>query len=243
MEANEKIREARQLMKDVTKSKYFRESERARHQLGEEKVERFGKTIQNDIDSKVWSFLFFTSAFGDIFDSASRDQFMQSIQDDPPEFTVSTAEATAFDLASRSGDLFVQSVERLFQQLEGRFKSHSGFGFGEKFILTGCVSGPQGVNYYSEGLIRDLDRIFYLLDGKSPPPRYGGILGALREEIQRHGFDGVLPGTTSTDYFDLRWYKNKNLHVTVKDDTMLDKLNKVLRGDRESSLGYTPHST
>lgn len=84
--------------------------------------------------------------------------------------------------------------------------------------------------------MRDLDRVFHILDKQEIPERYGGIVGALPNEI---GTCFSLPesaGEAKTPYFRIKWFKNGNVHVTILADDLLAKLNRVLREGQVNGL-------
>ncbi len=79
------------------------------------------------------------------------------------------------------------------------------------------------VSHYHEKNIRALDNVFHLLDGKGTVKTHRG---PLMDAIEATGPDG----RAETEYFKVRCYQNRNLHIEFKRADLLAKLNGIVGG-------------
>jgi len=233
-EASEKIGEANKLLARATLTSNSYRFSVDRHTLARIGEHQFIEATRKKIDQYVWRHIFNTSSLGDLFNSKTRREFEKKLEEDPPEVTVDTVVATAMNLAGNAGDMFTQSVHDLYTLLRRRFKSHSGFGFGSRLIFEGMMSWGY-IGTHCEQCIWDLERVVYILDGKSPPERYGGILGMTREYRRNNGQHDT--GEVENEYFKCRWYKNGNLHVWLLREDITAKMNATLENSNQLGAG------
>lgn len=195
----------------------------------------FGDRARRELDKRVWWNLLNATPLGDAFNAKTSDAFYRQIDREPPEVTLENITATMLDLAARAGDMFEQSVYDRYKGLSSNYRTNEGFGFGNKIILTGVMES-SGISYWHEEEVRDLDRIFHVVDGKPAPERYGGLIGAIKTARKERGGYGSCQGEGESDYFAFKWYKNGNMHITFKDQELVDTINLILNKHHEKEL-------
>src|SRR6185437_8743952 len=115
-----------------------------------------------------------------------------------------------------------------FSDLDRRFRSHDGWKIGSRVILSYAFGTFGGWNYHrnQRDTLMDIERVFYILDGRRMPPGYAGIVGAV-EESRGRGMD-PRQSYTESEFFRVRGFKNGNAHVWFKRDDLVEKVNKLL---------------
>jgi hypothetical protein len=101
------------------------------------------------------------------------------------------------------------------------------FELGKKVIIPYIVERGWGgggfhVNYYREKNLIALDKVFYLLDGKSMMTE--GYRSPLVDKINEG------KGAGETDYFSFKCYGNNNLHLEFKRIDLVKEFNRVAGG-------------
>lgn len=174
------------------------------------------------IDAHGWNYLLSESGMRTFMDAKAREQWNQQIAEgDVPELTAANIEATFAQLYGARGEMFERGVLQCFRRLSWDYKSNSPFRFGKKIIVKGLLS--QGCsNYHVTNELDDLTRVFSVLDGKPEPDHRHGI-SSLISHAQR-----LRTAEAENVYFQLRWFKNGNGHLTFLRADLVDEMNKIL---------------
>lgn len=199
----------------------------------------FVERARKEVDETVWRNLVM-GHLGDLFNSHTAEEFNEQLRKDPPVVSVANVQATMLSLTAEAGNMFEQNCYDLFNRLPSKYRTNDGFGFGSKIILDHIMEW-SGVSYHMVDNIHDLDSIFHILDGKSKPARYGGLVGAIKEARQGKGY-GSCSGEGESEYFKFKWYKKGSLHITFKDPEQVEKLNLILSQQHEKALAQETKS-
>jgi hypothetical protein len=164
-------------------------------------------------------------------DREEREKFDQSIKNDPPEATPDNFLATFARLAGEADMIFRRGLVNAFSRLSRDYKSNDGFKIGERTVLTWGVSFCKIMNWfrfstYAEEVLRDVDRVVHVLDGKPAPEYQQGLCAALRGAMQDYRKGGST--TVETPYWRARFFKNGNLHLWLLRDDLRTRANKLI---------------
>jgi hypothetical protein len=97
-----------------------------------------------------------------------------------------------------------------------------------RFVLPGHKSLYRGLDYYSYQTLRDIDKVFAMLDGKSAPALSLETLFASAFEELRSG------ARKSASYFDVRYYPGTGtIHFFPTNKTLVDRLNRIVGRRRQ----------
>jgi hypothetical protein len=152
---------------------------------------------------------------------------------DVPDFTVENINAFLENLKNSLPQIFVESVNEVFNWLRPwnceKYKTNeknAKFELGEKIIIESAMDsyGFRGFSSYRENMFRNLDNIFHIMD-KQPTAIYPKDIKTL---VSIAGKDGNL---LETDYFSMKWFKNRNMHVKFKRMDLVEKLNAIAGGN------------
>lgn len=188
----------------------------------------FLKSARFITDRRVWGHLVGMTDLENLMDKTAKDQFRQQLMTDPPEVTVENVYATLEQFAADAGTIWKRGIAAAFSSLDRRFRSHDGWRVGSRMIFDRAIDEYGYWSRFSNRAdsLRDVERVFFMLDGKSPPDRYAGVVGAI-ETSRRHG-RGARQSEAETEYFKARCFKNGNLHLWFKRDDLVERVNRLL---------------
>lgn len=178
------------------------------------------------VDRAVWNHLIYSTGMEALMDHTARQQFRNQLEAEPPEVTVDNCFATIHTLLGSADQIFRRGIAEVFSKLDRRFRTHDGFKFGNKVILTNAVNNFGSWNHYrhTNELLRDVERTFHILDGK-PVPEYTGSFVAKVSGAMR--WDDIAC-VVEDDYFKARVFQNCNMHLWFKRADLVEKVNKML---------------
>ncbi len=94
-----------------------------------------------------------------------------------------------------------------------------------RFVIPGnaAESWRQSISWDGEQMLRDFDKVFSMLDGKTEPDVSLG-------SVFRHRFNDLKHGSReSSSYFDVRYYpKRGTIHFFARDKKLVDRLNRLV---------------
>lgn len=185
------------------------------------------------VDADVWSHIIERTELERLMDKKAKDEFRQQLSKDPIEFTVENAIATLEGFLARSGEIFARGVAEAFSALDRRFKTHDGFKIGSRVIINGAFDEFGHWVHHSWGdnhrdTLQDIERVFFVLEGKTPPLQYAGIVGAIDEARKDHPRMSASRYEVESEYFLARVFLNGNLHLWFKRRDLVVQVNKTL---------------
>lgn len=199
---------------------------------------RFADECRTIVDRDMWRSFIVGTPIGGLMDAEERKRFEDSLTGHNavvPEVTPESVEATMLRLHDDGPMLFRRGLVNAFRTLASEYRSHDGFKVGPKVILS------YGFQVYRDGglgsfqvdaKLRDVDRVFHVLDGKPAPEDHGaGACGAVRLA------HGQRLTQAETDYFHLRWFGNGNLHIRFKRLDLLLKVNRIIAEHYGAAVG------
>lgn len=188
---------------------------------GDASVEAFRKHL----DARTWVRLVDMAGIRQLMDRTAKDQFFKELAGAVPPVTEDAVWSALEALAGDAKLIFQRGLARAFSDLDRRFKSHDGFKIGGRIVLTRVFDDYGHWNYHNSAreTIADVERVFAVLDGKSPNP--GALVAAV--DASRQGY-GPRQGVCESDYFRLRTFMNGNAHLWFTRDDLVDAANRML---------------
>lgn len=201
--------------------------------------EAFLAECQQQIDRAMWEHLILSTGIERLMDKQEREAFRQQLADDPPPATSDNILATFQRLAGDAGLIFQRGLAQAFSRLDRRFRSHDGFKIGSRVVFSNAFSDGHW-NYYSkkDEDLRDVERVFAVLDGKQHPDRASGIVGTI--DAARPRAWGAQAFEADGEYFNVRVFKNGNVHCWFKRDDLVERVNRVLADFYGATIGASP---
>jgi len=164
-----------------------------------------------------------------------------------PDITESNMIAMLESNVKNIGSFLQEAIAECFDQLRPYHRGDNGDGMktnkvyeiGERVVIHYAVSQGYSrtasfrVSYHEAKtqLIRCLDNVMHLLDGKGAVPTHAGPLVDALNGPENHG-------RVETDYFKAKCFKNQNLHLRFK---RLDLLAELNRRGAEGSMQLPGH--
>jgi len=193
------------------------------YQLDQGDVHDLVTVVRAGLDREAWAHLRDALGLKAVMDAQAIKDFNASLKA-PPEFTLDNAAMTFREMVMNADQIFERGVITVFQSLDRQaFRRNNAFRVGASLVMKGAL-GDYGFNHYGEReqQVRDLDRIFHLLDGRTPKDPLCDAAAWVSQASR------TKPAVVETDYLRFKLYKNQNLHVWFKDRTLLDKVNRII---------------
>ena len=190
--------------------------------------------VRKAIDTGVWEYALDALGLKNIMDATTIAKFREENTKNPAEVTMENLIATMDDLGSRRVEIFDQGVINLFDKLDRTFKTNPSFRVEKKIIMKDALSNNwSGWNHYrgADDQLRDLDRIFHLLDGK-PPKDHLMDAAAVVGRVQSK------PDEVETDYMTFKLCANGNLHIGLKRPDLVTSINRIIAEHKGAVLGH-----
>jgi hypothetical protein len=197
-------------------------------------IEKEVDKVRKSIDTGVWEYALDVLGLKNIMDATTIAKFREENEKNPAEVTMENLIATMDDLGSRRVEIFDQGVVNLFDKLDRTFKTNPSFRVEKKIILKDALdTSYSGWNHYrrADDQLRDLDRIFHLLDGK-PPKDIMMDAAAVVGRVQSK------PDETETDYMTFKLCANGNLHIGFKRPNLVAGINRIIAEHKGTVLGH-----
>lgn len=212
--------------------------------------EQWLRTVTRLVDISVWHHLVRMTELESIMDRTAKEQLYSSLKWVPerlswrrdsmgelinpeeiqgiPPVTEENVLATIEKWAGEAELVFRRGIAEAFSSLDRRFRSHDGFKVGSRLILTYFADEWGSVKSWGRqaDTLRDIERTFLVLDGRSPRASYAGILGQIEHE-RRGGFSPRQSEHVG-EYFRVVIYKNGNAHLWFTRADLVKKVNHLL---------------
>lgn len=187
-------------------------------------------TLKPGLKEKFWTHVITRSGIKNVMHHRVRRELENQMRDNRtmPEFSVEVVHATLYGWAESSQDVFTQMCQetfRLFLPWREKYKTNKLHRIDKRIVMDGAMGWySSSVGEHATEKLRDLDRIFHQLDGKSPPEYPHDLVSVINDEARLKNEDA------ETEYFYARWYQNKNIHLTFKRLDLLSEFNRIGAG-------------
>ena len=188
-------------------------------------------TARRLTDIDVWSYVIGITNLESLMDKEAKDEMRKELQDNPPEVTADNVFATIERFVTDADMIFKRGVANMFSKLDRRFRSHDGWKIGGRVILNGAFDELGSWNYHRNhrDTITDIERAFFILDGRKVPESWHGLVYTIDEARRKEGYNlRARQSEIDSEFFKIRIYKNGNAHVWFKRDDLVRKVNRLL---------------
>jgi len=182
--------------------------------------------LTKEIDSKFWNKLIQMGEFRELMNSKRIDELNNQLRENPPAFTVDTATATLTKLINERPKLLTELVESAFK---GRSKSHKSNGkmkIDKKQIFSSVFNQSGYTCSFSRSaeIINDICKAISILTGT----KRDNVINKLVRGEELFTFDNKVK---------FKSFMNGNVHMTILDEDLINKLNDVLNGCYKGQIG------
>ncbi|EMM0436657.1 restriction endonuclease subunit M [Enterobacter sp. CGMCC 5087] len=194
-----------------------------------EEPETAMKAITCNIDRGIWRELMQQSGMLSLMDAQARDQWYNSLEkDDIPAVSEKNILSTFEQLHLNKGEVFERGVINVFKGLSWDFKTNSPCKFGTKIIVSGLVKCDRwgfGLNWgWRRDQLADLERMLFLLDGKTIPDNRHDVTIRLMDFIRDNPHQQVF----EDELFTIRYFQKGSGHITFKRMDLVEKMNDII---------------
>lgn len=183
------------------------------------------KELTKQTDRKIWDHIVELGQFRELMTIKEQRKINDALESCPP-VTIETVTATFAGLLANRPNMLHDLVETAFLERSSGYKSNGGNKINKKQVIDGVFCRYGFTNWGSRPCDRleDLTKAVSILVGMEKPH----ITNILAKEREYIAFEGKVKYVA---------YQNGNVHVTILDKTLLDKLNDVLAGAMGAKLG------
>ncbi|CAI1835376.1 Uncharacterised protein [Serratia quinivorans] len=194
-----------------------------------EKAETAMPVITRNLDRDIWRDLMKRSGMLAIMDAQARGQWYRNLEGDTiPAISEESIYSTFEQLHRDKGEVFERGVINVFKSLSWDYKSNHPCKFGKKVIVNGLVSYNQWgftLNHsYRRDQLADLERMLFLLDGKTIPDNRGDVTIRLMDHIR----DNPSKDVYEDEFFSIRYFQKGTAHITFKRCDLTEKMNDIV---------------
>ncbi|VUT04554.1 hypothetical protein SB6423_04062 [Klebsiella pasteurii] len=194
-----------------------------------EKPDKAMKAITRNIDRRIWRDLMSKSGMLALMDAEARDEWLKSLEKgDIPAICEANILSTFEQLHQSKGEVFERGVINVFKGLSWDYKTNNPCYFGKKIIVNNLVKYDKWGYSLSWGWRRDqladLERMLFLLDGKTIPDNRHDVTIRLMNFIR----DNPRQQVFGDDLFTIRLFQKGSGHITFKRMDLVEKMNDII---------------
>lgn len=185
--------------------------------------------ITRNIDRSIWRDLMLKSGMMALMDAQARDQWHKNLEEgDLPAISEANILSTFEQLHLNKMEVFERGIINVFKGLAWDYKTNSPCSFGKKIIINNLVTHNHwgfSLNWgWRRDQLADLERMLFLLDGKSIPDNRGDVTIRLMEHIR----DNPSKNVYEDDFFSIRYFQKGTAHITFKRCDLTEKMNDIV---------------
>ncbi|MDN0089025.1 DUF4942 domain-containing protein [Yersinia nurmii] len=194
-----------------------------------EKPVKAMKAMTRNIDRRIWRDLMNKSGMLSLMDAQARDEWHKSLEkDDIPAISEDNILSTFEQLHQSKGEVFERGVINVFKGLSWDYKTNNPCYFGKNIIVNNLVKYDKWGYSLSWGWRRDqladLERMLFLLDGKTIPDNRHDVTIRLMDFIR----DNPRQQVFEDDLFTIRLFQKGSGHITFKRMDLVEKMNDII---------------
>lgn len=178
------------------------------------------------VDSEGWAYLLEQSGLRSFLDSEAREEWDERLRKGTaPELTPENVGGVFGALHQDRQALMERGVLRVFKGLSWDHKTNQPVAFGKKLIIKDVLTCYLGADWRTANKLDDLTRALHWIQG-TPEPDARQSLGRTTNG----------PGLYECEHFTLKVFKKRTGHLTFKNPTGVDGLNRILAKHYPSAL-------
>ncbi|QLX96726.1 DUF4942 domain-containing protein [Enterobacter sp. RHBSTW-00593] len=194
-----------------------------------EDVDKAITAITRNIDRSIWRDLMLKSGMMALMDAQARDLWHKNLEEgDLPAISEANILSTFEQLHQNRIEVFERGIINVFKGLSWDYKTNSPCSFGKKIIINNLVTYNRwgfSLNWgWRRDQLADLERMLFLLDGKSIPDNRSDITTRLMEHIR----DNPAKDVYEDEFFSIRYFQKGTAHLTFKRLDLVERMNDII---------------
>ncbi|EBQ9252234.1 DUF4942 domain-containing protein [Salmonella enterica subsp. enterica serovar Newport] len=194
-----------------------------------EKTETAMKAITRNLDREIWRDLMKKSGMLSIMDAKARDEWYNSLEkDDIPAISEANILSTFEQLHHNKQEVFERGIINVFRGLSWDYKTNNPRYFDKKIIVNNLMKYDKwgySLNWgWRRDQLADLERMLYLLDGKTIPDNRHDISIRFMDFVRDNPHQQVF----EDDVFTIRYFQKGSGHITFKRLDLVERMNDIV---------------
>ncbi|WP_320733937.1 DUF4942 domain-containing protein [Enterobacter kobei] len=194
-----------------------------------EKRETAMKAITRNLDRGILRDLMKRSGLLSLMDAAAREQWYNSQEkEDIPVVSEANILSTFEQLHHNKQEVFERGIINVFRGLSWDYKTNNPCYFGKKIIVNNLVKYDKwgyGLNWgWRRDQLSDLERMLFLLDGKTIPDNRHDVTIRMMDFIRDNPHQQVF----EDELFTIRYFQKGSGHITFKRMDLVEKMNDII---------------
>ncbi|EJJ2088484.1 DUF4942 domain-containing protein [Salmonella enterica] len=226
-----KIREAHELMNEVTDQKMYEYNNIIRKGLEAKNDAATIKIIKRQLDAGIWSRLMIDTGMKTLMSQKKIDAWEDQLNSvNMPEATLDNILASFRVLHQNKASTFEEGVTDVFKKLSWDYKTNSPCKIGKKIIVKAMVGDAYNKDCYTptdEGRhkLNDLEKMMSILDGRNVPDHRIAAGAQFYDFTRENMWNGE---NFEHEYFTVKYFKARTGHIIFKRMDLVDKLNDII---------------
>ena len=192
-------------------------------------VDKAMPVITRNIDCSIWRDLMLKSGMLTLMDAEARSQWAKNLEEgDLPAISEANILSTFEQLHLNKQEVFERGIINVFRGLSWDYKTNNPCYFGRKIIVNNLVKYDKWGYSLSWGWRRDqladLERMLFLLDGKTIPDNRHDVTIRVMDFIR----DNPRQQEFGDDLFTIRLFQKGSGHITFKRMDLVEKMNDII---------------
>lgn len=192
-------------------------------------VDKAMPVITRNIDRSIWRDLMLKSGMLTLMDAEARSQWAKNLEEgDLPVISEAHILSTFEQLHHNKQDVFERGIINVFKGLSWDYKTNNPCYFGKKIIVNNLVKHDRwgySLNWgWRRDQLADLERMLYLLDGKTIPDNRHDISIRFMDFVRDNPHQQVF----EDELFTIRYFQKGSGHITFKRLDLVEKMNDIV---------------
>ncbi len=192
-------------------------------------VDKAMPVITRNIDRSIWRDLMLKSGMLTLMDAEARSQWAKNLEEgDLPAITEANILSTFEQLHHNKQDVFERGIINIFKGLSWDYKTNNPCYFGKKIIVNNLVKHDRwgySLNWgWRRDQLTDLERMLYLLDGKTIPDNRHDVSIRFMDFVRDNPHQQVF----EDDLFTIRYFQKGSGHIMFKRLDLVEKMNDIV---------------
>ncbi|KMD19792.1 hypothetical protein SL72_03302 [Klebsiella pneumoniae] len=185
--------------------------------------------ITRNIDRSIWRDLMLKSGMLTLMDAEARSQWAKNLEEgDLPAISEANILSTFQQLHHNKQDVFERGIINVFKGLSWDYKTNNPCYFGKKIIVNNLVKHDRwgySLNWgWRRDQLADLERMLYLLDGKTIPDNRHDVSIRFMDFVRDNPHQQIF----EDELFTIRYFQKGSGHITFKRLDLVEKMNDIV---------------
>ena len=192
-------------------------------------IDKAMPVITRNIDRSIWRDLMLKSGMLTLMDAEARSQWAKNLEEgDLPAISQANILSTFEQLHHNKHDVFERGIINVFKGLSWDYRTNNPCYFGKRIIVNNLVKHDRwgySLNWgWRRDQLADLERMLYLLDGKTIPDNRHDISTRFMDFVRGNPHKQIF----EDELFTIRYFQKGNGHIAFKRLDLVAKMNDIV---------------